>query len=135
MKNKFSSQELQAKEWIKKADEDRLFAESILRHRDAPPSGVCLHSHQAAEKLLKAFLVFHKKWFPKIHETDALWELCREINKSFDIIKEVAVYLTEFYTETRYPGDYPEFSWEDAEKAYAAAMKIKDFVLNKIKAK
>lgn len=132
MKNKFSAQELQAKEWIKKAEEDRLFAESILRHKDAPPSGVCFHSHQAAEKLFKAFLVFHKKRFPKIHETDALWELCREIDESFDDIKESAIFLTEFYVETRYPGDYPDFFWEDAEKAYAAAVRIKEFVLDKI---
>jgi len=41
--------------------------------------------------------------------------------------------LTTYYFETRYPGDYPEFSWQDAEQAYDAAKKIKKFVLEKIK--
>ena len=135
MQSKFSPQELQAEEWLKKVTDDRLFAASILKHRDAPPSGVCFHAQQVAEKSLKAFLVFHKKWFPKIHEVDALWEMCREIDGSFDQIKEDILFLTEFYTEVRYPGDYQEYSWEEAEKSFDAALHIEEFILNKIHAK
>lgn len=131
-KDKFSPQELQAEEWLKKAADDKLFAASILKHRDAPPSGACFHAQQAAEKLLKAFLVFYKKWYPRIHEVDALWELCREIDGSFDDIKDDVLFLTEFYTEARYPGDYQEHSWEEAEKSFAAALHIEEFILNKI---
>ncbi|MBI3558849.1 HEPN domain-containing protein [Candidatus Gottesmanbacteria bacterium] len=41
--------------------------------------------------------------------------------------------LNRYYVETRYPGDYPEFSWNDAEEALAAAEKIKNFVLEREK--
>lgn len=58
MPNDFSSQELQAEEWIKKAHDDELNAQSILKHRDGTPAGVCFLSHQMAEKYFKAFLVF-----------------------------------------------------------------------------
>ena len=64
MPNKFSSQELQVKEWTKRANDDELNARSILTHKDGTPNGVCFLSHQMAEKYLKAFLVHKKKWFP-----------------------------------------------------------------------
>lgn len=32
----------------------------------------------------------------------------------------------------RHPGDYPEFSMKDAKEAYEAALRVKDFVLEKI---
>ena len=116
-----------------KAEDDELFANSILTHRDAPPSGVCFHCQQMAEKLFKAFLTSCGKQCPKIHAIDALWEMCREIDPSLEEVKEDAVYLTGFYVATRYPGDYPEFSWEDAEHAFKSASNIKDAILKKNK--
>lgn len=133
MSNKFSEKELVAEEWLKKASDDKLHIKSLLRHRDAPANSVCFVSHQMAEKYFKAFLVFKKKWYPRIHPTDALWKNCYKLDRSFSAIKEDAIFLTDFYVTTRYPGDYPEFSWEDAEEAFEAATKIKDFVLEKIK--
>ncbi len=39
----------------------------------------------------------------------------------------------KLYIEARYPGDFPEgFSWRDAQEAFDAAMRVKDFVLSKI---
>lgn len=84
-----------------------------------------------AEKFLKGFLVARKKSFPKIHPIDALWELCNELDESFEAIKGECVFLTGFYVATRYPGDFPEFTWKDAEEAFAAAEKIKNFVMEK----
>lgn len=86
-----------------------------------------------AEKYLKAFLVAKKRWFPKIHPVSKLLEFCMDIDISFDALREEAIFLTEFYVETRYPGDYPEFSWQEAEQAFAAAQSIEEFVLEKIK--
>lgn len=133
MKEKFSPQELQAGEWIKRAKDDELNAKSILKHRDGTPGAVCFLSNQMAEKYLKAFLVSRKQWFPKIHPLDTLAELCREIDSSFERLKKDAIFLNSFYMRTRYPGDYPEFTWQEAEKAFKAALKIKEFVLGKLK--
>lgn len=135
MSDKFLLQELRVEEWIKKATDDELTALSILKHRDAPPNGVCFVSQQMAEKYLKAFLVFKKNWFPKIHPTDILWEHCNDFDSEFSLIKKDAVFLTGFYAATRYPGDYPDFSWKEAEQAFAAAARIKNFVLEKINKK
>ena len=67
MQSKFSPQELQAEEWLKKVTDDRLFAASILKHRDAPPSGVCFHAQQVAEKSFDAALHIEEFILNKIH--------------------------------------------------------------------
>lgn len=133
MNNDFSHAELQVKEWLKKAYDDELNASSILKHRDGTPSGVCFMSHQMGEKYLKAFLVGKKKWFPKIHPLTTLTELCKEIDSSFEIIKDASIFLNAFYIPTRYPGEIQEFNWKDAEEAFTAALKIKEFVLARVK--
>lgn len=131
MKNQKNIEEL-AKEWFLKANDDELSAKDILSDKEGASSTVCFLSQQMAEKYLKGFLVFSGKRFPKIHDLDKLVRLCGEAESEFKKIKNEAKYLTDFYIATRYPGDYPEFFWRDAEKAFRFAIKIKDFVLNKI---
>ena len=101
--------DLLVEEWVKKATDDELNAQSILRHRDGTAGGVCFLSQQMAEKYLKAFLVHREGRYPKVHPTDALWELCVALDPAFAVIKEDAVFLTHFYVPSRYPGDYPDF--------------------------
>lgn len=132
MPDKFSSYELRVEEWFHRAQDDELNAASILKHRDGTPAGVCFMSQQMAEKYLKAFLVHKKNWFPKIHPIDRLWELCHDIDQKFNEVKKEAIFLTGFYSATRYPGDLPDFIWKDAEEAFEAANKVKAFVLEKI---
>ena len=129
-----SKNELNIAEWIKKANEDELACESILKHRDAPPSPVCFFSQQMAEKYLKALLIFHQKSFPKVHDLKRIATLIEPSEPTiFDLEEEFNV-LNKYYATTRYPGDFPEgFSWRDAEEAFESAQKIKEFVLEKIK--
>ncbi|MBU3925375.1 MAG: HEPN domain-containing protein [Patescibacteria group bacterium] len=133
MSDKPIKKDLITGEWLKKAKDDELNAASILRHRDGTPNGVCFLSHQMAEKCLKAFLVQEKKEYPKIHSLLKLTELCAKIDKSFVEIKDEVIFLNTFYAPVRYPGDYPEFSWQEAEEAFKMAEQIRDFVLSKLK--
>lgn len=132
MKNSSESIGFQVSEWMKRADDDEQNAHSLLTHRDGTANGVCFLSQQMAEKYLKAFLVATKNWFPKTHLLDNLLESCMEIDVSFEGVKEEAISLSSFYISTRYPGDYPEFSWRDAENGFQAACVIKEFVLRKL---
>ena len=127
------SKELLVEEWLKRAYDDELNARSILTHKDGAPNGPCFLSQQMVEKYLKAYLVFRKKRFPRIHALDNLLELCMEIDSSFIKLKADAIFVNKFLVATPYPGDYPEFSWKDAKEAYEAALRVKDFVLAKIK--
>lgn len=121
-------------EWFRKANDDELNGLSILKHRDGAPSGVCFLGQQMAEKYLKGLLIFHNQTFPKIHD---LLELEILLSGILTDIKEKLhqdlSLLNRYYIETRYPGDYPEFSWKDAEEALTAAERVKGFVLEKIK--
>ena len=80
MPDKLSKEELDIGEWIRRATDDELVIKSILRHRDAPPTPVCFHAQQMAEKYLKAFLVHHRQWYPKIHPLDKLAERLACVN-------------------------------------------------------
>jgi HEPN domain-containing protein len=120
-------------DWIKKADEDVLSVSSILRHRDAVPSLACFLCHQITEKYLKGLLVFNNKNFPKIHDLLELQTLLLEFYPDIRQIDSELDLLSTYYFETRYPGDFQSFAWEEAEEASMAAEKVKNFVLGKIK--
>lgn len=121
----------QAQEWFNKAEEDRAVAEALLKD-EVSANAVCFHSQQIAEKYLKGFLVFKESDFEKTHTLERLLESCAKINPEFLKLKEEAASLSAFYVETRYPGDFPQFTFTDARKALDSAKKIKEFVLEKL---
>ena len=69
----------------------------------------------------------------KIHDLGLLLEGCIKIDSAFEQLRDDALFLSQVYVESRYPDDYIEFNQEDSEKALAAALSIKEFVLSKIK--
>lgn len=119
-------------EWIEKADEDELSIEAILKGGGAP-STACFLSQQMAEKYLKGLAVSQKIPFPKIHDLLALETLLMECQPNISQIHGDLELLNRYYIETRYPGDYPQFSLEEGQKAFEAALRVKEFVLSKIK--
>lgn len=119
-------------EWIEKANDDELNARSILKHRDGAPSGVCFLCQQITEKYLKALLLFHENRFPKVHDLLKLTTLLIDLEPNIKKLNDDLSLLNRYYIETRYPGDFPEFSWQEAEVAYKAALHIKDFVLTRL---
>lgn len=120
-------------EWFKNAEEDNKAIVRLLDDEYGPFSVVCFHAQQMAEKYLKGFLVYSNKEFPKVHQLEKLLQLCKNIDSTFKELDEESILLSEFYIETRYPGDWPEFFLSEAKKAYQAALKIKDFILERIK--
>ena len=98
-------------EWVEKADEDLLSLASLLKHKEGSPSTGCFLAQQAIEKLLKALIVRQGDELEKVHDLVVLSNKIKifvpEIERFF---KEITV-LTRYYIETRYPGDYPDFSW------------------------
>lgn len=116
-----------------RAHDDEISAHSILKNKDGSPNTVCFLTQQMAEKLLKSFLIFNRHKFPKIHHLDRLINLCSEINPRFEQIRNEAEELSEFYISTRYPGDYPQFNFQQAEKAFQKALRIKKIALDFVK--
>lgn len=118
-------------EWLKKAQEDELSIQAILKEGGAP-STACFLAQQMAEKYLKGLLVFYKKSFAKVHDLLRLETLLLESMPNTNTIHNNLKLLNRFYIETRYPGDYPEFNFEEARDAYEAAKRVKEFVSHNI---
>ena len=120
-------------EWRARASDDERSIDAIIKEEGGAPNTACFLSQQMAEKLLKAYLVFRQGTHARVHALDALWEQCRAHEASFDDIKEACAHLSAFYVTARYPGDYPDFSWEDAREAQGEAMRVKNFVYARLR--
>ena len=93
------------KNWFFRANEDIAVINNLVKSDAADyTSTICFHSHQAVEKFLKAFLVYHDVDFPKTHDLDFLLLECQKINKTaFEIDLKS---LTDFGVAVRYPDDF-----------------------------
>lgn len=112
-------------EWIDKATEDEASAAGILSHKEGAPSTVCFLSQQLAEKSLKALLVYNDIPPPKVHDLLQLETLASSLVDAIQQHHEPLLFLNRYYIESRYPGDFPEFSWKEAEEALEAARVIR----------
>lgn len=120
-------------EWFEKAKDDELSIQALIKE-EGPPSTICFLAQQIAEKYLKGLLVLHDKDFPKVHDLLELETLLRDVEPAVATIHQYLNILNRYYIETRYPGDFPEFTLKEAEEAFTAAVRIKKFVLSKVQA-
>lgn len=117
-------------EWFAKAGEDELSIRAVLN--GGAPSTACFLSQQMAEKYLKGLVVFHGKSFPKVHDLFVLETILMDAESDINSIHEDLKHLNRYYIETRYPGDYPQFTVEESRAAYEAAVRVKDFVMSRV---
>ena len=122
------------KQWFARGDEDLALVNLILEHGSGSPNLACFHAQQAAEKYLKGFLAHHDLHIRKIHDLEVLLEDCSKISSSFAELQDSVRFLNQFYIESRYPDDFVALQRKDAEQAYGAALRLKNFTLKKISA-
>ncbi len=117
-------------QWIDKAREDITTCE-ILLDSNAMVTGItAFHAQQAAEKYLKALLVFREETVPKTHSIRLLLELLAPSDKELAESLKTARELTPYGVLPRYPGDLPEISIGDARRLYQLALSVRDAVLD-----
>lgn len=117
--------------WFEKAEEDELSIKAILKGEGAPSTAAFL-SQQMAEKYLKGFLVFYQKPYMRVHDLIGLQTLLLEENAEVNQLSNQLQKLNRYYIESRYPGDFPEISFTEAEEAYQAAQEVKNFVMEAV---
>jgi HEPN domain-containing protein len=117
--------------WVAKANNDLKNAEIILTSPvESPPlDTVCFHCQQAAEKLIKAFLILSEQTFPFTHNLADLVAVCIQVDPAFATIQRKAEILTPFAVEIRYPDDFYMPTREEAEEAFSIANEIKEFIV------
>lgn len=106
--------------WLLYARDDLVAAQAAVGHWGAAPRLACWLAQQAAEKALKAVLIFLDIDFPRRHDLDALrnlvphdWRLKTDHPDPSE--------LTEWAVEARYPGDWPDATEADARTAVQQA--------------
>jgi len=98
-------------------------AEVLVEQRNVVPRHICWLAQQAAEKAIKAVLVFLQIDFPRRHDLDALRNLLPSDWKVKEEQPDLAD-LTEWAVEARYPGDWPDATEADARSAVQQAQAV-----------
>jgi HEPN domain-containing protein len=121
------------RQWILKADEDLATARHLLASAPTLLGPVGFHAQQAVEKYLNAYLVWRQTEFPKTHNIANLLDLVSSSQEQLAISLDAATVLTKYAVESRYPGDLPEISFEEACEAVELARKSKKIVLTALR--
>jgi len=119
-------------QWLKKAELDLETARILLDAEMNDYFTCAFHCQQAAEKLLKAFLVCHQVEFRKTHDLEELLTLSASVDRSLQEEASFCAWLTPFGVEFRYPGEYPSVDRRTAEKAFKESQVVRDIVMKRL---
>ncbi|MGH7598574.1 MAG: HEPN domain-containing protein [bacterium] len=118
------------KAWLVKAQHDLAAARKLSAEPDSYLDTAIYHCQQAAEKAIKAFLVFHDQRFEKTHDLEVLIGLAQKYETKFSTFLNAAVLLTPYAAAFRYPGDILDPTQEQFDEALSAADSVWQFVLS-----
>jgi len=114
-------------EWLRFANNDMEAALILSNHFPMQLEIICYHCQQAAEKALKAYLLFSDQEPPKTHNLESLVDLCIELSTEFSEIVDECEYLNPFGVQPRYPFNF-ELVDSDAIMSAEKGEKIVEFV-------
>jgi len=124
------------KRWIQSANNDFVVVNSIMAQvqnpRLRPHELVLYHSQQAAEKMLKAYLVYNGV-SPWGHDLNALRTICASFDIRFNStrITNHCAFLTA-YNKARYPDFTDTVNSSIAVRGLNSAKRVYDFVSEKL---
>ena len=108
---------------MRKAENDLKTVRASLASPDPPWDTICFHAQQAAEKHLKAYLVFQGQLPPRTHDLGQLLRLARDLDPTLAPLALDCDSLTDYAVEARYP-DIVEPDEATARSALTAAEHI-----------
>ncbi len=109
--------------WLRYAEEDLITAETFLGHPHVPPRQSCWLAQQAAEKALKAALIFLQIDFHRTHDLVILRDMFPEswqLKKTHPNLTN----LTRWVVEARYPEKIQDATEAEASEAVKQARAI-----------
>jgi HEPN domain-containing protein len=114
--------------WIKKAEHDFLSIQNNIYATETPWDVVCFHAQQAAEKILKAFIIYHGYTVEKTHDLIQLLSVCVKIESSLSVLELDCQQLNYYSVSSRYPDDLYEPDESDGKKMLDSAERIRESV-------
>ena len=118
--------------WLIKAQHDLLSANKLITGEEPVLDTAIYHTHQCAEKSLKAFLAFNNKPIIRTHDLIALVDICVELNQDFMELYELVEELNPYSIMFRYPAEVMEPDMSEALGGIQKAKQILDFVIEKM---
>ena len=109
--------------WLRYAEEDLITAETLLVQAHVPSRQACWHAQQAAEKALKAVLIFLQIDFRRTHDLNVLRDLLPDSWQLKTAPPNVGD-LNRWAVAARYPDDAQEATKADASTAVETARAI-----------
>ena len=116
-----NNNEREALRWYLQGAKDSKTAEKNARAGDFEIC--CFLFQQAAEKILKAYLILHGQRVVTGHSTAKLAQACQHYDEGYSVLAKPCARLDVLYIPTRYPYALPEgapyqfFTLEQAQKA------------------
>lgn len=109
-------------DWIQRAESSLLLGKTEKKEH-LFYEDLCFQLQQAAEKILKAFLLYKNIEPPKTHSFKILLKRIEEVESYPDEVKRI-IELEDYAVQTRYPGDYTPVGKEE----YLEALSITEAV-------
>ena len=117
--------------WLKKASSDLKASKKLSDDEETFDCSV-FHTHQCAEKALKAFIISTHQPIPKTHDLKLLLIGCAKVDQDLMLFQEKCMNLNDYGQDSRYPNDYFYVDKKKAEEAIEMAEKILITVKNKL---
>ncbi len=114
--------------WVAKANNDLLNIDNNLSATRIPWDTVCFHAQQAAEKMLKAFLISRGMVAPRTHDLSMLLTQCSVHEPAFLSQEHDCRLLFRYAVESRYPQGLFEPTDVEGREAVDAARRVCTFV-------
>jgi len=97
-------EQLEVMRWLVKARHDWSAARKTSTPDSEEMDVAAFHCQQAAEKMLKGYLVSRGIEFEKVHDLRRLLDHCAAADSDFDSLREAVEPLTLYAIAFRYPG-------------------------------
>jgi HEPN domain-containing protein len=106
--------------------------ENNLAAAHVPWDTVSFHAQQAAEKLLKAFLIYHGRPLTRTHDLVSLLTECAKIDPGLAGLQQDCQELSYYAVASRYPADLYEPQEKEAREMIEAAQRLRAAILARL---
>jgi HEPN domain-containing protein len=127
-----SKKEVYIKEWLSFAKEDLDTANALLSNEYFYNRSICYHCQQAAEKDLKAYIIYLDLPLNKTHNLSKLLDQIKDLDVGILKLQSDVDSLSDYIVTARYPDDSDPITDDEAKLAFEVCKKVNIYIKSKI---
>jgi len=132
MPHELTPKEQVVRAWLEKASHDLESARLLPTPQPPILDTACFHCQQAAEKLIKALLIWHECEPPRTHSLEKLFDAALPLDGRLVEHRSPCERLSAYAVEIRYPDSAAEPTLEKAKAAFEAAESFFEFIVTSV---